>query len=572
MRGVRRVAAPIAVLLAVGLAACTPALPETVVPGTEITVGWTGTLTSVNAAASPTAGNVDIAETIRGDFGDVVDGEFVPDEGFGTVTITSDGPFTVRYDLTEQVWSDDIPLDAADLLLGWAGSAGFFDDADEADDADETDAAPADPADVAVPKLDEFARAIEVTFPQPIFGWQQAVTAPVPAHVVGSRALGIDDPMEAKQAVIRAIQDGDQGALDKIAQVWNDDFELGEDGELADELLLSSGPFRIDSVSDEGDGQSVVLVPNPSYRGVVTPKVARIELVPRGDQPETAIGDTLDVVQVAPVTANREQIRQLERKDFTIDTRHDGTVWAVLLNPTGVFSGKPARSAFLRSLPVSALTERGSGVWSTVYTGTTSMLTAPGSRAYDIVNEDSGFTTSLGTAADDSVLERENAGVPAGAAVCVLYDAGSEFAAGAFTAMRELAAEAGWSAVDCGSDDVEAAMSAGGWNAVIARVPVPQTPAEIADQWGSQGTASLTGSADADRDALIAQLAQTTDVYEARDLLAQIEATIVRAAVALPIAVNPRVTIIDRSVTGVAPRTGAVAPLTYGASQWEAVP
>ncbi|GAA2935675.1 hypothetical protein GCM10010458_19330 [Microbacterium luteolum] len=570
MRGVRRVAAPIAVLLAVGLAACTPALPETVVPDTKITVGWTGAFTSANAAASPTPGNVDIAETIRGDFGDLVDGEFVADEGFGTVTIVSDDPFTVRYDLAEPVWSDDIPLDAADLLLGWAGAAGYFDDAEDADGEDA--AADEDPVETAVPALDEFARAIEVTSPQPIIGWQQAVTAPVPAHVVGHRAFGTDDPMEAKQAVIRAIQDGDDDALAKIAVVWNEDFEVGKDGKLAADLLLSSGPFRVDSFSDDGDGQSVALVPNPSYRGLVTPKVARIELVPAGDLPEAEVGERLNVAQVAPTTANREIIRQLERQDFTVDTRHDGTLWALMLDPTGLFTEPQARAAFLRAIPATSLTERGSGVWATAYTGTTSMVTAPGSRAYDIVSEDSGFAAALGTPADDAALERESAGIAAGSSVCVLYDTGSEFATGAFVALGEVAAEAGWSIADCGSSDFDAALAAGAWDAVIARVPVPQTPEQILDQWGSQGAASVTGNVDPDRDALIAELAQTTDVYEARDLLAQIEATIVRAAVALPIAMNPRATIIDRSVTGIAPRTGAAAPLTYGVSQWESVP
>ncbi|KJQ53313.1 ABC transporter substrate-binding protein [Microbacterium sp. SA39] len=565
MRGERRVAAPIAALLAVGLVSCTPALPETVVPDTQITVGWTGGFTSVNAAASPTRGNVDIAETIRADFGDLVDGEFVADEGFGTVTIVSDDPFTVRYDLAEPVWSDDIPLDAADLLLAWAGTAGYF-------VASEDAAADADAVEMEVPALDEFARAIDVTYPQPTIDWQRAVSAPVPAHVVGQRALGIDDPMEAKQAVIRAIQEGDDDALAEIATVWNEDFELGKDGKLADELLLSSGPFRIDEVSEDEDGQSVALVPNPSYRGLVTPKVARIELVPNGDAPESEAGERLDVVQLAPTTANREIIRQLERQDFTVDTRHDGTLWALMLDPTGVFTGAQARAAFLRTVPATALTERGSGVWATAYTGTTSMLSAPGSRAYDIVNEDSGFSAALATPADDAALERESAGIAPGASVCVLYDAGSEFAVGAFAALSEAVAEAGWSIADCGSADFAGSLAAGAWDAVIARVPIPETPEQILDQWGSQGAASISGSVDPERDALVAEYAQTTDVYEARDLLAQIEATIVRAAVALPIAVNPRATIIDRAVTGIAPRTGAAAPLTYGVTQWEVVP
>lgn len=561
MRGARRIAAPLVVLLTVGLAACAPALPQTVVAGTAVTVGWTGKLTSLNAAASPTPGNIDIAEAVRGGFGDVVDGEFVPDEGFGKVGIVADDPFTVRYDLAEPKWSDGIPLDAADLLLGWAGASGLL---DEEGGSAETD------VETEVPVLDEFARAIEVTYAQPDIGWQQAVAAPVPAHVVGGRALGVDDPMEAKQAVIRAIRDGDQKALEKVAGVWRDAFEIPESGKLPADLLLSSGPFVVDEIDADEDGQSVTLVPNAAYAGLVTPKVARIDLVPPGGDPVAAVGDLLDVAQVVPSTLNWDRIHELERKDLLVETKDDGTLWALLLRPYGVFTQPQARVAFIHATPPSTLAERGGGVWASAYAGTTSMLSAPGTRAYDIVNEDSGFDDALGSTDDEPALEREAAGVAAGAPVCVLYDRTREFASGAFAAMREAAAEAGWSVTDCGSDDFDAAFGQGGWDAVIARVPIPQTPEQIAERWGSAGAASWHG--DPDRDALIDQLAQTTDVYEAREVLAAIEASIVRAAVAMPIAVNPRVTIVDRDVTGVASRSGAVAPLTYSLEQWAAVP
>ncbi|WP_223627548.1 ABC transporter substrate-binding protein [Microbacterium sp. EST19A] len=569
MRRRRLGAAALAVAVVAGLAACTPALPASVVPGSKIAVGWTQEFTSANAAASPTAGNLDIAATTRGRFGDVVDGEFVPDEGFGTVKISSDEPFTVTYDLAEPAWSDGIPLDAADLLLGWAGAAGYFRTDDEADAGAEEGQADAD---IEVPAIDEFARSIAVTFAQPDIDWQSAVTVPVPAHVVGQRAFGTDDAMEAKQAVIRAIQDDDAEALAAIAEVWNEGFALPEDGKIPADLLLSSGPFQVDEVSVDEAGQSVRLVPNTGYRGLVTPKIARIDLVPTGDDPLAAIGDSLDVVQVAPVAANVDPIHELERRDLTSDTTHDGTVWALQLNPAGVFSEHAARTAFIHAAPATALLQGGGGEWASAYAGTTSMATTPGSRAYDIVNEDSGFSATLGTPGDDAALEREAAGVPAGASVCVLYDRASEFAAGAFVALQGVAGEAGWSIVDCGTDDLEAALGQRAWNAVISRVPVPQTPGEIFAQWGSGGAASITGSADPERDELIAQLAQTTDVYEARDLRARIEATIVRAAVALPLAMNPRVTIVDKDVMGIAARNGATAPLTSGVVQWEVAP
>lgn len=591
MRGRRRVATLAAIAVTASLAACAPAVPETVVPGSAITVGWSGELTSVNVAAAPTPGNIDIAETIRADFGDMVDGEFIPDEGFGTVTIVSDDPFTVRYDLAEPAWSDSIPLDAADLLLGWAAASGLLVAPEEGEDdepeKDEAEAEPTAEPDIGtetetgdaeadagpkLPKIDEFARSMDVTFPQPVWNWQRFVSVPVPAHVVARRALGVDDAMEAKQAVIAAIQEQDASALSSLAEVWYEGFTLPEKGEIPADLRISSGPFLLDEVSGDDGAQSVTLVPNSAYRGLVTPKVAKIALVPPADDAAFAVEDEMNVVQTVPTRGNRAPIHELERKDFTVDTSHDGTMWAMLLDPSGIFTERQTRTAFIHAIPANEMAQRGAGEWASAFTGTTSMVSAPGSRAYDIVNEDSGFAESLATARDEPALEREAAGVSADARVCVLFDRGSEFAAGAFAALRDAAYEAGWTAVDCGSDDFTGALAAGRWDAVIARVPIPQTPEQIAAQWGSGGAASITGDADAERDALIIEYAQTADVYEARDTLARIEATIVRAAVALPIAVNPRVTIVDREVSGISPRTGAIAPLTYDVAQWEAVP
>ena len=569
MRMTGRIAAPLAVACVLSLAACAPALPETVVPGSAVTVGWAGEFTSANASAVPTAGNIDIAAPTRARFGELVDGEFVADEAFGVVTIVDEDPFTVRYDLAEPRWSDGIPLDAADLVLGWVAAAGLLDPTAGAEDGG-ADAAAAD-AEPVVPRIDEFARAIDVIYPQPVSDWQQRITAAVPAHVAAGRAFGIEDPMEAKLAVIEAVRDGDADALASIAEVWRDGFTIPETGGIPDELLLSSGPFRVETVRRDAEGQSVTLVPNTSYHGAVTARVARIGLVPAGDDPAAAIGDRLDVASVSPTTSGRDAVDALERRDFAVDTTHDGTLWALQLNPAGVFAGQQARAAFLRAIPARALIERGGGVWASAYTATTSMLTAPGSRAYDIVNEDAGFAAALG-GSDDAAQERDAAGIRSGAPVCVLYDRASEFAAGAFAAVRDAAAAAGWDAVDCGADDLPGALAQGGWDAVLARVPIPLTAPQIAAQWGSGATSGLVSSPDPDRDALIGEFSRTADLYAARDLRAQIEANIVRSAVALPIAVNPVLTIVDKDVIGIAPRDGAEAPLTWGLTGWEVAP
>lgn len=566
----RRIAAPLVAALALSVTACAPALPETVVPGSAVTVGWPGAFTSGNPEAAPTPGNLDVAAMTRDGFGDLVDGEFVADSSFGAVSIVSDDPFTVRYDLREPAWSDGIPLDAADLLLGWAAASGFIDVTPPSVDGSATagDALPTDAA-TQVPRIDEFARAIEVTYPTAIDDWQSRLTVAVPAHVVAASALGVEDPMEAKQALITAIEQDDTAALASIAEVWREGFTVG--GKVSDGALISSGPFRVDEVAADAQGRSLTLVPNAAYRGAATPKVAKIELVPAGADPVAEVGAGVDVVQVAPLAANREAIDDLERRDFPVDTTHDGTVWTLLLRPGGVFSATPARAAFLRAIPSAALMERGAGAWASAYTASSALLAAPGGRAYDIIVEDAGFAAAL-TGADDSGREREAAGIAAGTPVCIVFDRADEFAAGAFSAARDAAAEAGWNVGDCGAEDLAGALEQGGWEAALVRVTIPQTADEIGAQWGTDGLASLVGLADPAVDALIGQLATTTDVYAERDVRAQIEAAIIRDAVALPIALNPVITVTDKSVAGIAARDGRGASLTAGAVQWEVIP
>ncbi|MFI8631019.1 hypothetical protein ACIGEP_00305 [Microbacterium sp. NPDC077663] len=555
MRAFRRGAVAAAAAAVLVLSACAPALPPSVVADSRVTVGWTGAVTSLNARIDPTSGNRDIAAVTRSSFGRIVDGEVVPDESFGKVTILGDDPFTVRYDLTEPSWSDRIPLDAADLVLGWAASVGLLSKDGPSDAAREA----------APPTIDEFARSIDVTFAAPTIAWQTAVSVDVPAHTVGMRAFDLDDPMEAKQAVIRAVLDGDDSAISAIAEVWNTAFAVTDDTVETD-LALSSGPYLVTAIGDEGT--SVTLEPNPTYSGAAAPKIADIDLVPQGDDPIAAVGDSLDIATVRPTPGNRDAVCERERRDFAVQTTHDGTIWALLLSTDGVFADAGPRSAFLRMVPADDMVAAGAGEWSQAYAKTTSMVTAPGSRAFDIVTEDSGFADALAAPADDAEADRAAAGVATGTRVCVVYDAGSGFAQGAFSALKAAAAEAGWNVVDCATGDVDAAVEAPGWDAVIRRVRVPQTPRAIAQQWGTDGSSSLVGQSDPARDELISTLQQTVDVYQARDLLAQIEATIVRAAVAKPLAANPRVTVIAPDVTGVTVREGDDAPVLSDVAGW----
>lgn len=590
----RRAAAVTACAIAVTVAACGPPLPNSVVADSSVAVGWSERLTSTNAAAerSATSGNLDIAAMTRSQFAEPVEDGFELDESFGEVAIADPEPdsFTVRYDLTEPQWSDGIPVDAADLLLAWAAGSNAlapedFDPEDNRGD-DGTVQVPANvawfdsmPSDLArseeIPQIDEFARWMDVRFTEPVTGWRTALNVAVPAHVVGERAFDVSDPMEAKQAVITAIQERDTTALAAISSVWNDGFDLGDgDGSgIPEDALLSSGPYRVTQVDQSvGDAQRVHLEVNREYTGREMPEFERVELVrTSSSSPVTDVGNSVNVVQVQPTSGNREPVRELERRDYGFSASHDGTVWALVLrSDNGEFTSKRAREAFLRAVPREDVVAQAAGPWATEYGSTDSLLFPRGTDGYDISRQDAGFDGAFdGSVGDEAIEERRAAGVPDGALICALYDTGDEFASAAFEALKAGVREAGWDVIDCGQDDAQSvAEDSDHWHAYIARIPVPTTPDDVFEYWGTDGASALTGTKSDERDRLIEQLRHTPDEYEARDLRVQIEASIVDDAIALPLSVNPIVALSDRTVEGVELRAGPAAPLTSRVFEW----
>ena len=552
--------------LALVLSGCAEDLPRSVIDGSVVKVGWSQTLTGTNTASrdGATTGNLDVAAMTRGRFAQIVDGDVRADESFGKVKVVETDPFTVRYDLAEPRWSDGIPVDAADLLLAWAaGSNALTPDGFESIPGELTQSR-------EVPGHDEFDRSIDVRFSRPVLGWQTALDVAVPAHVAGQLALDVEDPMEAKQAVITAIQERDAKALAAIARTWNEAFDLGTDDEsVAPEVLLSSGPYRVERIEQgEAGTERVRLVANGEYAGKPSPTYEHVELVRGSSAGQLAdLGRRLDVVQVAPTAANRLPVRQLERRDYQLSSSHDGRMWVLVLRQDrGVFREWDARVAFLRAVPRSEVTAAAAGPWASDYEATSSLLFVPGSKAYDIALEDAGFRQLFAGAGGNGADQRTSAGVPTGAPVCVLYDEHEPFAAAAFAALRAGVAEAGWGVRDCGAKDVRAATTTGkGWHALLTTVPVPETPAEIAALWGR---GSPSGAASRERDALIGELGGAADVYVARDTRIKIEASLISDAIALPLVLQPLVTIADKDVTGVEPRGGRSASLTSGAATW----
>lgn len=564
--GAPRSAAIIIAVLAFATTACGASLPRSVVKGSEVSVGWIGKLTSTNTAstAGATSGNLDIASLTRGRFGTLVEDTVEANPGFGTAKIVHQDPFTVRYDLAKPRWSDGTPVDTADLMLAWAAGSEFF-SGQGAKKAGKPVAFDAVLSDLrkssAIPEVDQGNRSIDVRFSQPVEDWKRALDVAVPAHVVGERALGVKDPMEAKQAVEDAVVKSDGAALAKIAKVWKDGFSVAATGRPDADALLSDGPYEIEDVRTDSEGQHVRLGINRSYSGSAKPSYQHLELTPY--KPLFAldkIGKQLDVVQVAPTAQNWSEAEYLQRRDFGVATSSDGTVWAIVLRAKGSFQSAKARTAFIKALPRGDLTMTGAGKWNQAYESTDSVMFPPGGKNYQIDEEDSGFTTKFKSSGG-------NSHGPTGS-VCLAYDTSSAFADGVYDAVLQAAGEAGWSTKDCGASGIDKAVDGSRWNAVLTRLPVPQTAADLAATWGSGGAANLCGVQNPQRDQLIKQLTRAANPYDARDIRVKIEKTLVDDSVVAPLAINPVVTVSAKGVDGVQPASGSVAPLLSTAVDW----
>ncbi|WP_404311471.1 ABC transporter substrate-binding protein [Agrococcus terreus] len=570
------------------LTACGADAAATAQPGTVVDVAWSGQLTSGNAASAQgrTGANLDVAAMTRGAFAEVdAAGEVREDPSFGVATIVGDAPFTVRYDLADGArWSDGVPVDAADLMLAWAagsnalstpdlelealrGEDGALDLPDDAVWFDVADAGGLRHADGAASR-DDWARSIDVPLAQPVPDWRTMLDVAVPAHVLGQRAFGVSDPMEAKQRVLDAIDRADPLALAPLAEEWSTGFAVATaDPDPAS--LLSSGPYRVDVVRDG----RVELVANGSYVGDRGARVERVALhdVADGAAALRAVaGGDLDVATVRPAADDRMVVRDLERAGATLSEAGSDRRWELVLRTDrGPFRSPDARRAFLRLVDRGALVEAALGEEAESAPVVDGILFLPSTRLAGYAAEDAGFQDAFPrTDEEEAAALRDAAAVAAGTEVCVRYDRGDAVAAGALPALAAQAAAAGWSVRDCGADDLADGLAQDDWHAVLRAVEVPADVEAIDERWRGGGIAAAPSP---ERDALLDEALSTAEPEALETTLLELEAALVADALVLPIAQVPQLTVSAAGVQGVAPRAGD-APLTWSAWEWSIDP
>ena len=321
-------AAVLSLIGALGLSSCSGS------PADTIGYAVDGTLLSYNTntvAGAASGGPQAFARVLTGFNYHGPDGQIVGDHDFGTISVVGRAPLVLDYEVSASaVYSDGKPITCDDMVLAWASQSGRFPGFDAANRAGYSDIASVDCA--------PGQKKARVTFAQDRgfveFGQLFTATSIMPSHVIADE-LGID--------VTTALLNNDGPAVDRVAQVWNNTWNLSsQDFDI--KRFPSSGPYKIDSVSKDG---SVVLVANDKWWGA-KPVTNKITVWPRGADIQDRINrGSYDVVDVA---AGSSGTLNLPGDYVRTDTPSAG-IEQLIFAPQGPLAGPPARRALALCTP-----------------------------------------------------------------------------------------------------------------------------------------------------------------------------------------------------------------------------
>jgi peptide/nickel transport system substrate-binding protein len=572
---------------------------------TSINVGWNQPFYSYND--NSTTGNNTTNANIRymtssQFYYEDADSNLQADKSFGTYEKTSDNPLTVKYTVNKGVkWSDGTPYNAADLLLGWAANSGNTNTVsgdkvktDKATGAAKPtgsqvyfDSAAATPGQslglvTATPKLSDGNQTLTLVYSKPFADWKFDMGPLAPdlaAHVIGQKALGIKDPTQADDAVIKAINDKDPVALSKIARFWNTGFDFNSLP--TDKSLYESfGPYVISDIKKDS---YVTFKKNPEYTGNRKPKFdtmtvrfnpdANSQLQQLGNK-EVALMDpqvTTDLVAAAQKLNNVEIHKGVESTFEHID---------LVQNNNGPFDPKnyggnaakalAVRQAFLHAMPRSEIVDKLVKPIVPDATVRNSFTRVPGTPGYDQVAGANGSSAYATTDPAMATQLLKQAGVKTPVKVRVMYDKTNPRRAAEFQIMKPAMAKAGFDLIDNGNADWSSKLGDGTYDAVFFGWQATTTAvAQDSAIYTSGGGSNLVGYDNKTVDGLFTQLASTLDATQQVTILTNIEKQMWKDAIGMPIFQFPAAVMWDKT------RLGSVQPavlsptMFYGFWNWK---
>jgi peptide/nickel transport system substrate-binding protein len=520
-----------------------------------------------------------------------------PDESFGTYEKVSDDPLTVEYTFNENArWSDGVPVDPADLMLEWAAHSATFNNVEPVtdDEGNVTNQAEIDagvyfdagsPGVMLIEETPEIdGQTISLTWSVPFADWEVAMTAPtLPAHVVAQRALGIEDPEEAKQAVVDAVVNEDIEDLAALSKVWSTDFnytDLPED----EGLRLANGAYIMtDMVAD----QYVTLEANPEYQGDRPASIETVTIRWNGDPMGQAQALQNGEVDLISPQATADLLAAVEGMEgIEVLSSDEGTYEHVDLQFTngGPFdpatyggnadAAKAVRQAFLKTIPRQQIVENLIQPLNPNAEVRNSYTVVPGSPFYDTIAEANGMGEQYGEPDIAGAAQLlAGAGVTTPVPVRLLFDPNNTRRVNEFELIAASAREAGFEVTpyqvqtDWGTDlsNATAFYDAAlfGWQSESTAVT------ESEANYKTGGGNNFYGYSNPEVDALFDELQTETDPERQEAILADVEAKLVEDAFGVTIFQFPGVTAWNTENISNVSKLSINPTIFYGFWDWE---
>jgi peptide/nickel transport system substrate-binding protein len=322
--------AALSVVAGLGLSSCSSS------PADEIDYAVDSTLITYNTntvAGAASAGPQAFARVLTGFNYHGPDGQIVGDHDFGTISVVGRAPLVLDYDINASaVYSDGKPVTCDDLVLAWASQSGRFPGFDAANRAGYSDIASVDCA--PGQKKARVSFIVDRAFVD--YGQLFAATSMMPSHVIADN-LGLGDG-----GVTTALLNNDGPAVERIAQVWNNTWNLTPDLDL--KKFPSSGPYKLDSVTEDG---AVVLVANDKWWGA-KPVTNKITVWPRGADIQDRVNQgAFDVVDIATGSSGTLNLPD----DYVRTDSPSAGIEQLIFAPQGPLAGPPARRALALCTP-----------------------------------------------------------------------------------------------------------------------------------------------------------------------------------------------------------------------------
>ncbi|HRE02547.1 MAG TPA: ABC transporter substrate-binding protein, partial [Ilumatobacteraceae bacterium] len=401
----------------------------------------------------------------------------------------------------------------------------------------------------------------------------------VPAHVVGRLALGIDDPAEAKQALLDAFEGKDGASLKKIADTWNTAFDSNELPDDPD-LYLSAGPYLLTEYTKVSE---MTFEANPDYAWGPKPKVHTIVYKIIGDPTAAVQGlenEEIDIIQPQATADILSALTGLADRGIEVITGDTGTYEHVdlVFNNGGPFDpaayggdaeiAKKVRQAFLKAIPRQDIVDRLIKPLNPNAALRDSFTTVAGAPSYDTIAADNGSADYAAIDIEGAKALIAEAGVATPIDVRFLFAQNNPRRGNEYELIRDSVAQVGFNLIDgrsptWGPDLNNTGLydaSLFGWQSTSVSV------ADSEANFRTGGQNNYGGYSSEVVDGLYDQLKGSTDPDEQQQLLLDIEKELWADAFGVTLFQHPGVTAYNSTyVDNVS--TIAIAPTVF----WNAV-